>query len=472
MTKPIILSLIAAALAFAQPQGQQMQSVKGIVRYNKAPVSNEVLKVKLPRPVERELPNGMKLLVVESHRVPQIRVEIHIPSGDLRDPEDIPGVSDATAALIRQGTKTRSSKDLAEALASLGASITFQSASSEAVIGVSSLTENFDATLALLTDVLLNPTFPQDELDKWKTRQRANLEQMKASPNGLANDKLYKVLYGADARQYTHPTAESLDKITRDIIVAHYKKYYVPSGGLAGAAGDITPQEAAAKLQKALAGWKGEPVEKVSLPLPAPIAEKKVYLISRPNSVQTLLMVANHAIGRTDPDYIACQVMNRVLGAGPSSRLFRIVREEKGYTYGIGSGFSATRTQNHFTTSTSVRTDVTEPALTEILAQFADIRDRPIPAAELADAKSAIVASFVLGLESPGSVLSRWMEQRLYGLPEDYWDTYSQKVMAVTAEDAQRVAKKYVPLDNAQIIAVGDAAKITEALKKFGKIEE
>jgi zinc protease len=182
--------------------------------------------------------------------------------------------------------------------------------------------------------------------------------------------------------------------------------------------------------------------------------------------------VANHAIDRKSPDYIECQVMNRVLGSGPSSRLFRIIREEKGYTYGIGSGFSATRYLDHFTASTSVRTEVTEPALTELLAQFRDIRDRAVPPDELADARSAIVAGFVLGLESSSSVLSRWMEQRQEGLPEDYWDTYTQKIMAVGAAGVQRVARKYVPFDNIRIIAVGDAAKIGDLLKKFGPLEQ
>jgi zinc protease len=279
-------------------------------------------------------------------------------------------------------------------------------------------------------------------------------------------------MYPSDGRQYTHPTPASLDKITRELIIEHYKTYYVPSGQWAGIAGDITVKDAVAKLDKALGGWKGGPMKRVTVPMPAPIAEKKVYLIPRPNSVQTLLMVANRAIDRNSPDYIDVQVMNRVLGSGPSSRLFRVIREEKGYTYGVGSGFNASRTMNLFTAQTSVRTDVTEPALAELLKQFTEIRDRAVPAGELADAKSAIVASFVLGLESSASVLGRWMEQREYNFPEDYWDTYPAKVMAVKAEDVQRVAKKYIPVDNAQIIAVGDAAKIAELLKKFGPVEE
>jgi len=471
MTKTLfILAAIAGLVAAQAPPPQP--SFKGVIRLNQAPVSNEVLRVKLPRPVERQLSNGIKLLVVESHRVPTVSLRISIPSGSLRDPAGVPGVSDAAAALIRLGTKTRSARDIAETLAELGATITVASAQGFATISLSSLTENLDSALAVFTDVLLNPTFPQDELDKWKTRQRSSLEQGKTSPGFLANDQLMKVLYGADARQYVHPTVESLNKITRESVIEHYKTYYVPSEDWAGMAGDITPRDAVSKLEKALGGWKGGPVRRIALPMPPQVAEKKVYLISRPNSVQTFLLVANHAIDRNNPDYIAVMVMNQVLGSGPSSRLFRNIREDKGYTYGISSGFNATRNFDHFTASTSVRTEVTEPALAELLKEFRDIRETPVPAGELADARRAIVAGFVLGLQSSSAVLGQWLDQRDYGFPEDYWDTYPEKVMAVTVEDVQRVAKKYIPLDNAQIIAVGDLSKIGDLLKNFGPVEQ
>jgi zinc protease len=476
MKKTVIASLASAAVLAAQgpaPQAPQApQSLAGVVRYNKVPVAKDVLQVKLQRPVERQLANGMKLLVIESHRVPSITLRITIPTGDLRDPRGLPGVADATAALIRLGTTTRSAKDIADQMADLGASLSFGSGMDEGGIFLSAMTENFDAALAVLADVLLNPTFPQDEFDKWKTRQRGMLEQMKSQPGSLANEQMMKLLYPADARQFTRPTLESLSAMTRDHVLEHYKKYYLPSGEWAGIAGDITPKDAAAKLDKVLGAWKGGPVAKVTVPLPEPIPEKKVLLIARPNSVQTFLVVTNHAIGRADPDYITAQVLNRVLGGGPSSRLFRNIREEKGYTYGIGSGFGATKVVNYFFASTSVRTEVTGPALAELMREFADIRDRAVPDGELADAKSAIVAGFVLGLESSASVLGRWMEQREYGLPEDYWDTYAAKVTAVTAADVQRVARKYVPANNAQIIAVGDAGKIAELLKKFGPVQE
>ena len=472
MKNTIALFLALAVAAAQAPEGQQPTSFSGVKRLNRAPISNEILKVKLPRPVERKLSNGMRLLIVEKHKVPTINLQMAIPSGRLQDPEDMRGIAEATAALIRLGTKTRSAKDLAEAMADVGASININAGQEHGSIFVSSLTENFDSALALLADILLNPTFPQDELDKWKTRQKSNLEQAKTNPGTLANERMFKVLYPSDARQYTLPTAASIDKITREKVLEHYKAFYVPSGELAGIAGDITPKDAVAKLEKALAAWKGGPVKHPSLPMEGPLTEKKVMLISRPNSVQTLLTIANRAIDRNSPDYIECQVMNRVLGSGPSSRLFRNIREEKGYTYGIGSGFSASKVLNFFSANTSVRTEVTEPALAELLKEFQSIREVPVPAVELADAKSAIVAGFVLALENPTGVLSRWIEQREYGLPEDYWDQYTAKVQAVSAADVQRVAKKYVPVDTAQIIAVGDASKIAELLKKFGPLEQ
>ena len=482
--KTAILTLFIAAPMLAQ-EGGAPESFRGMVRLNRAPVSNEVLKVKLPRPVERQLANGIKLLVMESNRTPSISLTIQIPASPLRDPEGIPGVAEATASMMMMGTTTRSARQLAEALAEIGAQLSFGGGgggggrgggggggTGTGAITLNSLSEYFDQSLAILTDVLMHPSFPADELEKWKARQRSAIEQARTQPAALSSELLMKTLYPNDARHFTRVTAEALDKITRERLIEFYKTYYVPSGEWAGIVGEITPRDAVAKLDKALGAWKGGPVAPLSLPIDAPIAEKKVYLISRPGSVQTELTLANRAIDRNSTDYIACMVMNQVLGNGPAARLFRIIREEKGYTYGVSSGFAATKYTAHFTSSMSVRTEVTEPALTDLLKEFHEIRDVPVPKEELEGAKRAMAASFAVGLENPSNVLNRWMQHREYGLPEDYWDAYTEKIAAITAEDVQRVARKYVPYDNVQIIAVGDGAKIRELLKKFGPVVE
>ncbi len=477
-----LCALLAATLAAQEPDA----GFRGMVRLNRAPVSNEVLKVKLPRPVERQLSNGIRLVILESHRSPTISLTISIPSSHLRDPEELPGVAEATASLIMLGTATRNARQISEALGDLGATVAISAgggggggrggnagggSGGSGSITVGSLTESFDAALAILSDVLLHPTFPADEFERWKTRQRSALEQARTQPAALSSELLMKVLYPGDARQ-SRLTLASLNKITRENLIEHYKRYYVPSGDLAGIVGDITPRDAVAKLEKALSAWKGEAVVPVTLPIRPPLEAKKVWLISRPGSVQTEITLANRAIDRNNPDYIACMVMNQVLGSGPAARLFRIIREEKGYTYGVSSSFSATRYNQHFSSSMSVRTEVTEAALTDLLKEFREIRDAAVPKDELDGAKRTLVASFALGLENPAGVLARWLQQREFGLPEDYWDTYTDRIMAVTAEDVQRVAKKYVPYDNVQIVAVGDGAKIRDLLKKFGPVEE
>jgi zinc protease len=473
MPKQILLVLLMAAAAYSQDSSepQTPSSFRGMTRLNRAPIASEILKVKLPRPVEKRLSNGIKLLILEDHRAPTVYLTIQIPASALRDSEELTLLTSATAELIRAGTATRNGRQIADALADVGANLNIGVGWENCTIGLSSLSENFDAALEILSDVLLHPSFPADELEKWKTQMRSQILQNKTNPGYLANRMVNKVLYPDDARGFSY-NEDSVAKITREKIIDCYQKYFVPSGEWAGIVGDISAGDATVKLEKALSAWKGGPVAHVSLPVNPPLAAKKVYMISRPNSVQTYLTLTNRAINRLSADYIACQLLNQVLGSGPAARLFRIIREEKGYTYGVSSRFVATRLENEFQSSMSVRTEVTAPALTDLLKEFEQIREVPVPKDELDGAKRTLVGSLALGLESSQGVLSRWLQQRNYGLPENYWDTYAEKIMALTQGDVQRVAKKYVPLDNVQIIAVGDSSKIGELLKKFGDVSE
>ena len=465
-----LLSLMPLAAQDA-PRAQQATDFKGVELKNKAPVSSEILRVKFPRPGESKLKNGLDLMVLEDHRSPTIQVQISMPASSMNDPEGVP-ISGATTALMRLGTKTRDSKQIAEKLAELGTGINFGVGDRYATAGFSTLTENLDAVLELLTDMLFNPTFPQDELDKWKNQQLAQLQQVRALPEFLATERFAQAMYPDDHRSFVFPSADGIRKITREMVVEHYNRVFRPEGGRVTVLGDVNARQITPKLEKLFVEWKGSAPKPPDLPTLAATPAKKVILVSRPNSVQTALYLGNHAIDRLSPDYIPVQVLNRVLGGGPASRLFRNIREEKGYTYGISSGFSASRYMNHFAMQTSVRTEVTGDALAEILREFADIRDRRVPADELENAKRALVASFALSTESPQTALSNATQIKEYGFPSDYWDTYPEKIAAVTAEDVQRVARKYIPLDNVQIIAVGDATKIRDVLAKFGPIEE
>jgi predicted Zn-dependent peptidase len=226
------------------------------------------------------------------------------------------------------------------------------------------------------------------------------------------------------------------------------------------------------KLELSLAHWKGEGVqERASLPLRPALEKKRVYLIDRPNSVQTYVMLANLAIPRVHSDYVACQVMNQILGVGQSSRLFRNLREDKGYTYGVSSAFVAQELIHHFWAAGSFRPEVVGPAVREFLREFEELRNTAVPNDELDRAKRAIVAGFALQLENQANVLRQALQLREYGLSDDYWDDFPSKVMSISATDVQAVARRYLPVDNLQLIAVGDARKIAGALAPYGPID-
>lgn len=463
-------ALVVAGCALAQSQDA---SFKGVVRLNRAPVSNEVLRVKFPRAVEMKLSNGLTLLVVESTRTPTVELDLVLPASTISDPEGLAGVADCAADMIRQGTKTRNARQIAERAEELGARLNsragFGSRTTHVTLDV--LSENIDPALELFADVLLRPSFPQDELDKWKQRQLGFLQQARSQPGFLAQERMMRLLYD-DARAVIAPTPDQIKKVTREHLTAFYQAYYRPSNAILGIAGDVKAKAIAAKLEKALAGWAAATVEQPKLSYHPPAAQKRIVLINRPNSAQSYLMVANRAIDRRHPDYFSCIVMNRVLGQGPAARLFRNLREDKGYTYGIGSNFTALHYMHHFAASTSVRTEVTGPALEELLREFRDVRERAIPTDELEGAQRALVANFALAIENTSNVLNNLLLAKEYGFPPDYFDHYPEKIMAVTQAQAREAANKYVPVDNAQVVVVGDAAKVRSVLAAFGTVEE
>jgi len=476
MSAPAFVLPLVAVLAAAPPQAPatpQQPSTTQMVLKGKAPVSNEILKVKLPRPQEADLPNGLHILVLEDRRLPQITFNIIIQgAGGYYDPADKIGLASYTASLMREGTKTRTSPQISEALETMAASLTVGSGLSGTTASVfgSSLTENFDRLMDLTADVLLNPLFDAGEWDRFKTRTKAGLIQQRTNPGFLANEAFNRVVFGSHPAGRVTPTAANLDAITPESLVEFHRTHYVPDHAAISFAGDISLAEARKLVEGKLGGWKKSGAPKATVADPPAVGAPKVTLVARPGSVQTTLYVGTQSMTRTDPDYAALTVVNRVLG-GTMGRLFRHLREEKGYTYGIGSGFSAQMYRGSWSSSTSVRTDVTEPALTDLLAEIGDLRDKPVPDNELADAKRAIVGSFARDLESPQQVLSYYVDSWLYGLPADYWDTYPARVMAVTAPQAQAAAQKYWAPGRLQIVAVGDATKVAEILRKKGTLE-
>ena len=465
------LPLVRAAAQ--APPGQASPS-KGVVVKGKAPVSNEILKVKLPRPQEADLPNGMHVMVIEDHRAPQVSMQMIIQgAGGLFDPADTPGLAVFTAAMMSEGTAARTSQQIAQDLEAMASTVSVNTgATSEfAAVMASSLTDNFDRTLDLAADIVLNPTFPEAELARYKTRQKAQLVQMRAMPQFLAAERYGRVIYGDHPAGRVMATSDAIDKATRDALAAFHKARYAPGQTIVAIVGDITLAEARAKLEARFGGWKQAGATLPAVTDPAPIGPGKVNLVDRANSVQTSLVVGTQAINRTSPDYDVLSLLNAIIGGGPTGRLFLNLREEKGWTYGAYSGLSAPRFRGDWSAQTEIKGDVTDKAVGEILSEVKRTRTEPIPDKEFLDKKRSLVANFALSLETPSAILNNYVTSRRYKLPADYWDKYPERLMAITKAQVQDAAVKYLDPARLQIVAVGDGKKIGDGLKQFGTVE-
>ena len=430
--------------------------------------------MKLPRAEEATLKNGLQVVLLPSHKVPTFNMQLVVLSGGLADKADYRGLASFTAALLREGTAKRSSKDISEQVDAIGATLTANSgfSSMTSAVNTSGLVENLDQTLELFADVIRNPTFPQAEVDKYKTRTLAQLQLQRSIPQFLAAEQFQKAIYGT-----SHPAsliaapAESIKKLTSKDLADFHATYYRPNNAIIAIVGDVTMKEILPKLEKAFGDWQKGDVPSMTIPQAPAQTESRIYLIDRPGSVQTVLQLGTLGIERTSPDYFAVLLADRVLGGGPSGRLFLNLREDKGYTYGAYSNFGGSKFKGTWISSSEVRTDVTEGAMKEFMYELNRLRNETVPAEELENAKRAIIGSFALSLEQPGTLLQNIITQKLYNLPADYWDTYPQKVSAITAADVQNAAKKYIDLGHLQVVAVGDAAKAREILAKYGKVE-
>ena len=471
-----LLIALVSSLAMAQggpATGPAGQTTKGAVIKGKAPVNKNVLKVKLPKAQEATLANGLRVIVLESHKVPTVTMQMVVQSGGLADKADYRGLASFTASLLREGTAKRTSKDIAEQIDALGTTLTSTAGLSSltSTVTVSGLVENLDQTLDIFADIVRNPAFPQVEVEKFKTRTLAQLQFQRSNPQFLAQEQFSRAIYGDHPASLVAPPTESIKKLTSRDLADFHSSYYRPNNAMLAIVGDLTLKEVLPKLEKAFGDWKKADVPVVTVPEAPAQSNSRIFLIDRPGSVQTVLQLGTLGITRTDTDYFAVLLADRILGGGPAARLFLNLREDKGYTYGAYSGFGGSKYRGTWISSSEVRTDVTEGAMHEFMYELKRLRDEKVSAAELDNAKRAIVGSFALSLEQPQSLLQNIITQKLYDLPADYWDTYPQKVAAVSADDVQRVAQKYIDLDHLQIVAVGDASKARDVLVKYGKVE-
>jgi len=436
----------------------------------KPPETSALPVFKLPSVYETALPNGLRVVLVEDKRFPQVTLRLAFQSGSKFDPKDLPGLAQAVATLLTEGTKVRPSKQIAEELAEMGGALKAAAGPDGFTLQGNVLSENLPKMLDLLTDVTLNAAFPEDEVKMYKTRRAQELMLERSDSAYWADDKIAAVVFGAHPYARTNPTPQSIGKLDRKLLTEFRDRQLVPNNAVLILLGAIpTREEALALVTARLGAW-----QKKDLPA-RPIAEfppsvRSILLVDRPGSVQADIRVGRLAVDRTNPDFFPLVVANTVLGGGASSRMFMNIREKQGFAYDAHSSLQPRLNAGLFVAVTQVRNEVLEAALKAVDAELETLAAQPVAAGELADVKNYLSGNFVMGLETQGGVASQLATMKLLGLPADYLETYTAKIRAVDAAQIQAVARKYMTPQVASLVVVGDASKIGKTLEKFGKV--
>lgn len=457
MWRAAALCILSAGSAFAQ------ESLKSSFDRTVIPKAAPDPVAKIPTWTNATLSNGAQLHVVERHNLPMIQFSLNFIGGSNQlEPADKTGLGSITASMMSEGTTTRSGDDISNALQMLGTNVGFGIGGEGGSIGFLTLKDKFEPTLAIMADELMHPAFPEASLERLKQRQVVSLRQNQDRTAGIAQVVYPKLLYTLEHPYGRAMTEETLNRITRSDVVAFHKAFYQPSRAFITVVGDITPAEAKAKLEKALAGWKGEAAP-VSFDYPAPPAAKTttIYIVDKPGAAQSTFSIGLVGPPRNTPDYYAVRVMNNLFGEQFQSRLNANIREAKGWSYGVGSGFSFGRGPGQIRAGGDIQTNKTDSALVEFVREIKGIRgERPVTEEELATAKAALIASLPDQLSSVFGIMQMVNQVYSNGLPENYWSQFQTGIKSVTAADVQRVANKYLDADHLTILIVGDRAKI------------
>ena len=423
----------------------------------------------IPTPRETTLANGLRVVVVDDSRLPLVSYRLAFRVGGAFDPPEIPGLTDLLAGLLPEGTESRTSREIADEVARIGANLSAGANSDYTIIAASALAQFNDPIMGLMAEVILEPSFPENEVELAKQNTKESLRQQRAQPSFLASEMVSRVMFGDHPYSVVAPTPESIDRVSRDQFVRFHRAKLVPNNGVFIVVGDVRYDEILNRIESLFSTWqRGEDVV-ANFPAPPVRTRRTAYLVDRPGSAQSNIVIANSGIIRTSPDYFPLLLMHTVLGANASSRLFMNLREDKGYTYGAYSNLDARRTAGTFRATAEVRTPVTGDSLKEFFYELDRIRNERVSDKEIADAKSYLTGVFPIRLETQEGLTDQLVQIKMLNLPDDYLQNYRERVNAVTGEEIQRVAQKYVQTDKAALIVVGDGASVLEQMKPYAE---
>jgi len=421
----------------------------------------------IPTPRETVLANGLKIVVVEDHRLPLVNYRLAFRVGTAFDPPQLPGLTDLLAGLLPEGTQSRTSREIADEVARMGANLSAGANSDYTIVAGSALSQFNTEILDLMAEVVLQPSFPENEVELAKQNTKESLRQQRAQPSFLASEMVSRVMFGDHPYAIVAPTPESIDRSSREKFVDFHRTNFLPNNAVFIVVGDVKHEEIVKKLESLFSTWERGADLVTDFPAP-PVRDKRMaYLVDRRGSAQSNIVIANSGIVRTSPDYFPMLLMHTVLGANASSRLFMNLREEKGYTYGAYTNLDARRTAGTFRATAEVRTPVTGDSLKEFFYELNRIRTDLVSEKEIRDAKSYLTGVFPIRLETQEGLTDQLVQIKMLNLPDDYLQHYRDRVQGVTVAEIQRVANKYVKPDEAAVIIVGDGSAVLDQIKPY-----
>ncbi|HXQ98506.1 MAG TPA: pitrilysin family protein [Candidatus Limnocylindrales bacterium] len=422
-----------------------------------------------PRRVRHKLSNGLEIVLVESHTIPKFTAEIYFRSGNAVAP--IPGLADMTATVARTGTTRRTSRQIEEDLRRWGADLSTGSGADTSAISFSGLSEFSKPLIELAAEIAREAAFPDEQVVRERRQKVEELRIARTTPGFLAAERLRKTLFGAHPYANFAPTEKQVEGYSREALMAYYRDYYGPEGALFVAVGEFSPEKLIAEIESALGDWTGTPPAISAQPAPHAAKARSVYLVHVPGAVQAEILVGNLAITRKDPNWLKLGLANNIYGGAFNSRLVMNIREQKGYTYSPRSGMNPLRQYGFFTVSAAVRNDVVAASLTEIFYELDRMRSLPVGDGELADAIQYMTGVFSLGLGTQDGIAGQLGTVLLNELPDDYLETYRERVRKLTSADVLEAARKYFDSPHAQIVIAGDREAIGGQAELFGDVE-
>ena len=415
----------------------------------------------------RSLPNGLEVVVAEKHDFPVATLDLVLPSGGLTEPPERAGTASLATGLLESGAGGRGAAEIADAVDALGIALETGNSWDTTLAGFTGLNSRMEAGLEILADLVMRPTFPQREVERIRDERLAALVQRRADPSSLADELMTRFCFpeGHPFGRRLAGTQQALGMLTRADVETFHAQHFVPQGAWLCAAGDVTVDQVAELAERWLGGWQGAPPVGRAPETRNRFDETTIILADRPGSVQAEVRVGHVGIERTAEDYFAVTVMNAVLGGVFASRLNFNLRERLGYTYGASSSFGMRKLPGTFTASSAIQSESTAHAVSEILRDMRVMQDELVPQAELTDAASYLAGIFPLALQTTDGISGKLSTLVVYGLPDDYYDHYRDRLLAVTPDEVREAARRRLMPDRAAIVIVGDASELRGPLE-------